>query len=65
MYKYELLGTDIYEIVKNAEILLRNYNEYNKMTMDINPYGYGHASKRIVEAIIHHYYKRNIRTDAF
>ncbi|MDD2435443.1 MAG: UDP-N-acetylglucosamine 2-epimerase (non-hydrolyzing) [Bacilli bacterium] len=48
----KLAGTDentIYEMTKD---LLVNTEEYNKMSKASNPYGDGHASERIVDAII-------------
>ncbi len=47
----KLVGTDKNNIVLNVEDLLRNKNEYKKMSESINPYGDGQASKRIVEVL--------------
>lgn len=39
-------------IYENAKLLLTNKEEYDKMAKAVNPYGDGHASERIVKAII-------------
>lgn len=52
----KLVGTDenvIYEETKN---LLTDKNTYNQMSKASNPYGDGHASERIVDAIINKYW---------
>ncbi len=46
-----IAGTDTTEIVKQTELLLENAEEYQKMARASNPYGDGHASKRICDAI--------------
>lgn len=45
----KLVGTDKEKIIKEASILLTNIEEYNKMATATNPYGDGHAAKRIVD----------------
>lgn len=45
----KLVGTDEEGIVKNAEILLKNKNIYDQMSLASNPYGDGEASDRIVK----------------
>ena len=37
--------------------LIVNSDEYNKMAHAVNPYGDGHASERIVKAIIERFNK--------
>ena len=44
----KLVGTDIENIFKNANLLLNNEVEYNSMAKSINPYGDGTASKKII-----------------
>lgn len=44
-------GVDEQHIYTLAQILLDNRSEYEKMAHAINPYGDGHASEKIVEAI--------------
>ena len=48
----KLVGTDEEIIYQETKKLLTNINEYEKMSKASNPYGDGHASERIVEAII-------------
>lgn len=48
----KVVGTDIETIIAETEHLLRNRNEYEKMSRAISPYGDGHAAKRIVEIIL-------------
>ena len=43
-----LVGTDPERIVKAAEILLSNDDEYKKVSKSHNPYGDGKASERII-----------------
>lgn len=53
----KLVGTDEETIYNEAKKLLENSDEYNKMSKASNPYGDGHASERIVDAIIEHFSK--------
>lgn len=46
-----LVGTGIDEIVSNVQQLLDNRNAYCAMSKAHNPYGDGHASKRIVKVL--------------
>ena len=48
----KLVGTDEETIYKEAKKLLTDQKEYNKMSKASNPYGDGHASERITDAII-------------
>jgi UDP-N-acetylglucosamine 2-epimerase (non-hydrolysing) len=48
----KLVGTDEDTIYREAKILLTDKNEYEKMSKASNPYGDGHASERIADAII-------------
>ncbi len=48
----KLVGTDEENIYNETKILLTDKSVYDKMSKAINPYGDGHASKRIVDAII-------------
>ena len=55
----KLVGTNIDEIVENANNLIRIPEEYDKMSKSINPYGDGKASERIVDAILYSFgYKK-------
>ena len=48
----KLVGTDEEKIYQEAKKLLTDKDEYEKMSKASNPYGDGHASERIVDAII-------------
>ena len=48
----KLVGTDEDVIYEEAKRLLENKEAYEKMSHASNPYGDGHASERIVDAII-------------
>ena len=48
----KLVGTDEDNIYKEAKILLTDKTAYETMSKASNPYGDGHASERIVDAII-------------
>lgn len=48
----QLVGTNPSEIIKSVSLLLNDSKEYDRMTKAINPYGDGHSSERIVEAVI-------------
>lgn len=50
-----LVGTDSDEIVREASKLLNSEDAYNKMARAINPYGDGHASVRIREALLKYF----------
>lgn len=47
----KLVGTDKESVYSNTSLLLENQEEYSKMSKSVNPYGDGHASERIVQAI--------------
>ena len=51
----KLVGTEEENIYNEAKKLLNNKNEYEKMSNASNPYGDGHASERIVDAIINYF----------
>lgn len=48
----KLVGTDENKIYEEAKKLLTNKEAYDKMSKLSNPYGDGHASERILDAII-------------
>jgi len=50
-----LVGTDVQEIVLNANKLIRNPDEYNHMSKSINPYGDGNASVKIVDSLLKYF----------
>ncbi len=47
----KLVGTSEEKIYNETFELLNNSNAYEKMSKAVNPYGDGHASKRIIDAI--------------
>lgn len=47
----KVIGTDTQRIVKETELLLNDKAEYYRMAHSVNPYGDGHASERIIQAI--------------
>jgi UDP-N-acetylglucosamine 2-epimerase (non-hydrolysing) len=49
----ELVGTNEQKVYEKAKALLTNQEMYHKMSQATNPFGDGHASKRIVEAILY------------
>lgn len=48
----KLVGTETSQITEEAKRLLADEVEYQKMSKATNPYGDGHASKRIVQALL-------------
>jgi len=46
-----LVGTDLETIISQAELLLNQKAEYNKMAKAVNPYGDGKASNHIFDFI--------------
>ncbi|MDQ0857233.1 non-hydrolyzing UDP-N-acetylglucosamine 2-epimerase [Bacillus sp. V2I10] len=55
----KLAGTDEETIYKLAYELLNNKERYEEMSKASNPYGDGEASRRIAEAILHYFKKRD------
>ena len=53
----KLVGTDEEKIYQETKKLLTDKDEYEKMSKASNPYGDGHASERIVDAIIDYFNK--------
>jgi len=51
----KLVGTDQAKIKEEAEKLLKDKVEYDRMALSKNPYGDGKASKRIVDALIKYF----------
>lgn len=50
-----VVGVETDDIIKSAQMLIDNKDEYEKMARAVNPYGDGFASKRTVEAILFKY----------
>lgn len=61
----KLVGTDVEQIVKEANELLKNKEAYLKMSKSINPYGDGIASQRIVDAIFRYFELSNKEVEEF
>ena len=55
----KLVGTDEEVIYKETKKLLTDKEEYEKMSKASNPYGDGHASERIADAIIRYFSTKN------
>jgi UDP-N-acetylglucosamine 2-epimerase len=54
----ELVGTDRRRIEQSVALLLSDSSEYRRRQIDANPYGDGHASRRIVDLILQHAWSR-------
>jgi UDP-N-acetylglucosamine 2-epimerase (non-hydrolysing) len=61
----KLAGTDEETIYNLAYELLNNKETYDAMSKASNPYGDGEASRRIVEAILYHFGKREKKPAPF
>ncbi len=61
----KLVGTDIEKIVSEANSLIRDKDQYLKMSKAANPYGDGYASKRIVDIIENYFGISNIAIKEF
>ena len=55
----KVVGVDEEEVYQSAVTLLTDRAAYQKMARAVNPYGDGHASERIVKAVIEWMTKRN------
>ena len=51
----KLAGVDREIIVSMADRLIRNKDAYREMAHAVNPYGDGHACRRIADAILWHF----------
>ena len=47
----KVIGTELERVVSETSLLLDDDAEYQRMARSVNPYGDGHASERILEAI--------------
>ena len=61
----ELVGTGEEQVYAAACRLLTDRAAYDRMANAVNPYGDGHASERIVQAILHHFGRRASRPEPF
>ena len=55
----KIVGTSKESIYQETKFLLKNEEEYIKMSNAINPYGDGHASEKIIEAVNQFFYGRD------
>ncbi len=51
----ELVGTNEQHVYDRCAALLTDQAQYQRMSEAANPYGDGHASERIVQALLHHF----------
>ncbi|MCM3786055.1 UDP-N-acetylglucosamine 2-epimerase (non-hydrolyzing) [Neobacillus mesonae] len=61
----ELVGTDEEHVYARTKALLTDAELYASMSEAANPFGDGHASERIVSAILHHFGKKEERPERF
>jgi len=61
----KVIGTDTQRIVEETELLLNDKAEYNRMAHSVNPYGDGHASERILQAIRYWFGMTDKKPEAF
>jgi UDP-N-acetylglucosamine 2-epimerase len=61
----KVIGTDLERVYSETALLLDDSEEYQKMARSVNPYGDGHASERILEAIRFWFGMREIRPEPF
>ncbi|WP_280513978.1 non-hydrolyzing UDP-N-acetylglucosamine 2-epimerase [Ruminiclostridium herbifermentans] len=60
-----LAGTVEHEIVEHASKLLDDKEDYERMAKSVNPYGDGHASERIVHALLFHFGITDVKPEEF
>jgi UDP-N-acetylglucosamine 2-epimerase (non-hydrolysing) len=61
----KVIGTARENVLKEAEVLLKDKSEYTRMANAVNPYGDGFASRRIVESILYHFGLSDKRPEEF
>jgi len=61
----KIAGTDEETIYSMAAELIESQDAYEKMAHAVNPYGDGHACRRIVEGILYHFGIRECPPEAF
>ena len=61
----KLVGMDEKLIFDEASRLLTDQAEYAKMSQAVNPYGDGHASERIVGALLHYFGASDMKPEEF
>lgn len=61
----KLVGTNVEKIIREANSLINNKEEYSKMSKAVNPYGDGLASKRIADIIENYFNLKNLEINEF
>lgn len=61
----KLIGTDRDVVYGETRLLLTDRGEYDRMANACNPYGDGYASRRLVQAVLHHYGYQSARPEPF
>lgn len=61
----KLIGTEKDRVYHEVKYLLDDEAEYMRMASTCNPYGDGHAAKRIVDAVLYYYGFRNTLPECF
>ncbi|MEN1989242.1 non-hydrolyzing UDP-N-acetylglucosamine 2-epimerase [Paenibacillus hubeiensis] len=61
----ELVGTSEERVYERTRALLTDDTLYESMSQAANPYGDGQASERIVNAILHHFGRKDERPESF
>ncbi|MDQ0202935.1 non-hydrolyzing UDP-N-acetylglucosamine 2-epimerase [Pectinatus haikarae] len=61
----KLIGTEKDRVYNEVKYLLDDKTEYMRMASTCNPYGDGHAAKRIVDAVLYYYGFRNTLPECF
>lgn len=61
----KLVGTDINNIIQNANELINDETVYNTMSRAINPYGDGEAAERICHSILYYFGLKDKRCQEF
>lgn len=61
----KVIGTDEENVFNEAALLIEDSSVYKNMANAVNPYGDGHASRRIVDAILYYFGLKEDRPDEF
>ncbi|CDF57318.1 non-hydrolyzing UDP-N-acetylglucosamine 2-epimerase [Thermobrachium celere] len=61
----KVIGTDEEKVFNEAALLIEDSSAYKNMANAVNPYGDGHASRRIVDAILYYFGLKEDRPDEF
>lgn len=61
----KIAGTEEEDIFRLASELIKNSTAYSEMAHAVNPYGDGYACRRIVDAILYHFERRDCLPEPF